>query len=81
MVSEVLGCLSEYWLLKEHAFELRATSKLVVTILAKLHLLPACGAPDPTSLMLALATQFKTRSDCRAWVGLVRGFHGAANLV
>lgn len=46
MVSEVLGCLSEYWLLKEHAFALRATSKLVVPMLAKLHLLPACGAPD-----------------------------------
>ena len=39
MVSEVLGCVSEYWLLKEHAFALRATSKLVVTIVAKLHLL------------------------------------------
>jgi len=81
MVSEVLGCLSEYFLLKEHAFALRATSKLVVAILAKLHLLLACGAPDTTFFMMALATQFKIRRDCRAWVGLVRGFHGAANLV
>ncbi len=81
MVSEVLGCVSEYWLLKEHAFALRATSKLVVTIVAKLHLLPACGAPDTTFFMLALATQFKTRWDFCAWVGLFRGFHGAVKLV
>ena len=74
MVSEVLGCLSEYWLLKEHAFALSATSKLVVTILAKIHLLPACGAPGTTFLMLALATQFKSRWDCCAlgldWFGV-----------